>query len=347
MSPARLPVSIVDIAPVRAGETATDAYEHTVTLAQRAESLGYERFWVAEHHGLADAIASTTPEVLLGHLAAHTESIRIGSGTVLLNHYAPFKVAETFAAIDALAPGRVDLGLGRATGMPAADQALRAGNPAATAQRDHASDIEAVARHVYDAFPADHPYRDIRLPRSSGTVPDVWVLGSSPASATIAGELGLPYAFAAFIRPTLATRAFDAYRSAFAPSPFDQGRDDPYAMLAINAVCAETDAAAARLRASAEAAYQRMAQGAFGPPPTVAEAIDELGEPPDPTPASLQPRDWPRAVSGSPDTLESLLPTMAEHVDADELIVQNLIEDPDDRLRSHALIAEAMELTGR
>ena len=122
-------LSIVDIAPVRSGETATDAYEDTVDLAQAAERLGYSRFWVAEHHGVSDAIASATPEVLIAHLAAKTDEIRVGSGTVLLNHYSPFKVAETFASLDALAPGRVDLGLGRATGMPAVDRALGSGGP--------------------------------------------------------------------------------------------------------------------------------------------------------------------------------------------------------------------------
>ena len=139
-------LSIVDLAPVPEGGSATDAYEHTVELARRAERWGYSRFWVAEHHGLADSIASTTPEVLIGHLAAETDAIRIGSGTVLLNHYRPFKVAETFASLDALAPGRVDLGLGRATGIPAAARARgtdrRRSNPA----EDHAERGEATVK---------------------------------------------------------------------------------------------------------------------------------------------------------------------------------------------------------
>ncbi|QLD89032.1 LLM class flavin-dependent oxidoreductase [Natronomonas salina] len=335
-------LSIVDIAPVRSGETATDAYEDSVALARAAERLGYSRYWVAEHHGLADSIASTTPEVLIAHLAAKTDDIRVGSGTVLLNHYSPFKVAETFAALDALAPGRIDLGLGRATGMPAVDRALASGVPHQRGGDDHAAKIEETARHVYGAFPDDHPYSDIRIPRSPDGVPEVWVLGSSPSSAAIAAELGLPYAFAAFIRPTVARTALETYREEFQPSEFDEGLAEPHTMLAVNVACAETDHEAARLRASSEAAYQRMARGAFGPPPTVEEAVDELGGVPEPTPETLEPGEWPRAVSGSPETVGTLLETMTDDVGADEVIVQNLIEDPDDRIRSHELIAEAV-----
>ncbi|WP_128478326.1 LLM class flavin-dependent oxidoreductase [Halorussus pelagicus] len=340
-------LSIVDIAPVRAGSTATDAYEDTVELAQAAERLGYSRFWVAEHHGLADSIASTTPEVLISHLAAKTSEIRIGSGTVLLNHYSPFKVAETFASLDALAPDRIDLGLGRATGMPAADRALRSGVPRQQTSGNHAEKIEETARHLYGAFPDDHPYDDIVIPRSADGAPETWVLGSSPSSAEIAGELGLPYAFAAFIRPTVAEEAMARYHDHFEASEFDAGLDDPHSALAVNAACAETDREAARLRASSEAAYRRMRRGAFGPPPTVEEAVDELGGVPDPTPASLAPEEWPRAISGSPDTLASLLEGMTDAVGADEVIVQNLIEDPDDRIRSYELLAEGVGLSPR
>jgi len=339
-------LSIVDIAPVRAGETATDAYADTVALARAAERLGYSRFWVAEHHGLADSIASTTPEVLIAHLAAKTTEIRVGSGTVLLNHYSPFKVAETFAALDALAPGRIDLGLGRATGMPAADRALGSGVPHHESGDDHAAKIEETARHLYGAFPGDHPYGEIRIPRSPDGVPEVWVLGSSPSSAAIAGDLGLPYAFAAFIRPTVARRALETYRERFRDSEFDAGLDAPHSMLAVNAACAGSDQEAARLRASSEAAYQRMARGAFGPPPTVEQAVEELGGVPDPTPASLEPAEWPRAISGSPETIGTLLRRMVDQVGADEVIVQNLIEHPEDRIRSHELIAEGVGLSG-
>ncbi|WP_306056321.1 LLM class flavin-dependent oxidoreductase [Natronococcus wangiae] len=340
-------LSIVDLAPVPDDGSATEAYENSVELARVAEGLGYSRYWVAEHHGLADSIASTTPEVLIAHLAAKTEDIRVGSGTVLLNHYSPFKVAETFSSLDALAPGRVDLGLGRATGMPAVDRALGTERRKRNPDRDHAEKIEAAVSHLYDGFDDGHPYAEIQLARSADDVPEVWVLGSSPSSAEIAGELGLRYCFAAFIRPRLAERAFETYREHFAPSEFGAGPDEPQGMLAVNAVCAETDREAARLRSTAEASYKRMQRGVVGSLPPVGEAIDELGGVPEPTPSSLPDGEWPRSISGSPETMRDLLEGLTDRVGVDDVIVQNLVADHDDVLRSHELLAEAVGLEGR
>lgn len=335
-------LSIVDIAPVRAGETATDAFADSVRLARAAESAGYKRYWVAEHHGMGQSVASTTPEVLIAHLATQTEEIRVGSGTVLLNHYSAFKVAETFSVLDALSPDRIDLGLGRAVGRPAVDRALRSGVPRQVTESDHEEKVEEVARHLDSAYSADHPYSEITLPRSPDSVPEVWVLGSSPSSAEIAGALGLRYAFAAFIRPGFAQPALQTYHESFEASEFDLGVDAPHCALAINCAVAETDEAAARVRASSEAAYQRMAQGRLGPPLTVEDAIEEIGGVPDPTPVSIVEESWPRVISGSPETVETILTGMADRVDVDELIIQNLIEDPDDRVLSHELLAEQM-----
>ncbi|WP_049922666.1 LLM class flavin-dependent oxidoreductase [Halopiger djelfimassiliensis] len=335
-------LSIVDLAPVPDGGNATEAYDNTLELARRADELGYSRFWVAEHHGMADAIASTTPEVLIARLAAETDDIRVGSGTVLLNHYRPFKVAETFASLDALAPGRIDLGLGRATGIPAADRALGTDRKKRDPDADHAEKIEATVSHLYDGFSADHPYADLQLPRSADGAPEPWVLGSSPSSAAIAGELGLRYCFAAFIRPELAETAFEAYREAFSPSPLGAGPDEPEGMLAVNVACAETDREAARLRASAEASYQRMRRGVVGSIPAVEDAIDELGGVPEPTPTPLADREWPRSISGRPSTVRTLLEELTERVGVDDVIVQNLIADHDDVLRSHELLADGV-----
>ncbi|NGM67985.1 LLM class flavin-dependent oxidoreductase [Natronolimnobius sp. AArcel1] len=339
-------VSIVDLAPVPAGGSATDAYENTVELAQLAEKHGYARYWLAEHHALGDSIASTTPEVLIGHLAAETSSIRIGSGTILLNHYSSFKVAETFSTLDGLAPDRVDLGLGRATGVPAADRALGTDRRKEDPDGDHAEKIEETARYLYDGFPSTDPAAELQLARSEDGVPEIWVLGSSPSSAKIAGELGLRYCFAAFIRPTLAERAFAVYRENFEPSAFGAGPDEPTGMLAVNVACGETDEEAARLRATAEASYQRMRQGVVGSLPPVEEAIDELGGVPDPTPNPLPEDRWPRSISGSPDTIGDLLEQLTDRVGVDEVIVQNLIADHDDVLRSHELLAEGIGLEG-
>ncbi|MDT3437614.1 LLM class flavin-dependent oxidoreductase [Haloarcula sp. 1CSR25-25] len=338
-------LSVVDLSPVPDGGTARDAYANTVEAAQQAEQLGYSRFWVAEHHGMADSIAGTTPEVLLGHLAAETDSIRLGSGAVLLNHYSPFKVAEQFGVLDALAPGRIDAGVGRANGSPATDRALGTDPRVQNPDEDHAEKIEAVVNHLYDDYPVDHPYSDLHIPRSEAGTPDPWVLGSSPSSAAIAAELGLPYCFAAFIRPQLAAQSFEAYREQFQSSALAGGVDEPEGMIAVNAVCAETDKEAARLRSVAEASYKRMQRGVVGTRPAVEEAIDELDSVPEPTPETLDTGEWPRAISGSPETLASLLEKLADRVGVDEMMIQHIHATHDDALRSHELIAEGIGLT--
>nr|WP_193570734.1 LLM class flavin-dependent oxidoreductase [Halorubellus sp. JP-L1] len=335
------------MSPIPDAGTATDAYANTVEAAQQAERLGYSRFWVAEHHGMASRLAGTTPEVLLGHLAAETDAIRIGSGAVLLNHYSPFKVAESFGVLDGLAPGRVDLGLGRANGSPAVDRALGTDRRVENPDRDHVQKIEAVVNHLYDDYPDGHEYADVEIPRSGDGPPEPWVLGSSTASASIAGELGLPFCFAAFIRPSFATHAFEAYREEFDSSALAASVDEPTGMVAVNAVCAPTDEAAARQRAVAEASFKRMQRGEIGTTPSVEEAIEELGGVPEPTPATLDDDEWPRAISGSPETLDGLLSQLADRVGVDEVMIQHVVADHDDALRSHELLADGVGLEPR
>ncbi|WP_050032528.1 LLM class flavin-dependent oxidoreductase [Halorubrum halophilum] len=339
-------LSIVDLSPVPAGGTAADAYANTVAAAEQAERLGYSRFWVAEHHGMGDHLAGTTPEVLLGRLAGATDSIRIGSGAVLLNHYSPYKVAEAFGTLDGLAPGRIDAGLGRANGSPASDRALGTDRRVENPDEDHEERIRAVVNHLYDAFPDDHPYADLTVPRSGAAPPVPWVLGSSPSSAAIAGKLGARFCFAAFIRPNLAERAFETYREQFEPAEIGDGPEEPYGMVAVNAVAAETDAAAARRRAPAEATFKRMQRGVVGSIPSVEESIAELGGAPEPTPATLDADEWPRAISGSPETISGLLEQLADRVGADEMMIQHTVPDHGDALESHTLLAEAVGLEG-
>jgi luciferase family oxidoreductase group 1 len=339
-------LSAVDLSPVPEGGSAVEAYEQTVDAAQQAERLGFERFWVAEHHGMAERLAGTTPEVLLGHLAAETESIRLGSGAVLLNHYSPFKVAEQFGALDGLAPGRVDAGLGRANGSPAVDRALGTSRRVKNPDEDHRQKITAVVNHLYDDFPETHQYADIEVPGSDAAEPVPWVLGSSASSAKIAGQLGLRFCFAAFIRPQFAVPAFEAYREEFEPSSLAGGIDEPEGMVALNAVAAGTDEEAARLRAVAEASYKRMQRGEIGTTPSVDEAIEELGGVPEPTPATLDEDEWPRSISGSPETVSGLLEQLADRVGVEEMMIQHVVPDHEDALRSHELIAEGVGVTG-
>jgi len=289
--------------------------------------------------GLVHIVA---PEVLLGRLAGETESIRLGSGAVLLNHYSPFKVAEQFGVLDSIAPGRIDAGLGRANGSPASDAALGTERHVENPDEDHAERIEAVATHLHDAFPEEHAYADLSIPRSGEGPAVPWVLGSSPSSAAIAGELGLRYCFAAFIRPQFAAHSFAEYRESFESGGVPGGVEEPEAMVAVNAVCAETDEKAARLRSVAEATYRRLQRGEVGGPSTVEEAIDELGGVPEPTPATLPSEEWPRAISGSPETLAGLLDQLADRVGVDELMIQHSLPDHEDALRSHELLADGI-----
>ncbi|RBI58715.1 alkane 1-monooxygenase [halophilic archaeon] len=342
-------LSFVDLAPIPEGGTATEAFENTVKRARQAEKLGYSRVWVAEHHDFVDRIASTTPEVLMAYLAAKTSDIRIGSGTILLNHYSPYKVAETAGVLDALAPDRIDLGLGRATGNPVSDYALQEERSEQRRETDYADKIEEVAAHLYNGFDDDHRFSELSLARSQDSIPDIWVLGSSPSSAAIAGELGLRYCFAAFIRPKPAVKAFEVYQDRFQPSSFGAGPEEPQGMLAVNVTCAETDEEAAELRAVTEAAHQRLQRGITDRPPirSVETAINELGYVPEPMSTPIVPGEWPRQISGSPTTVRDLLEQMTSQTGVDEVIVQNQIADLDDELRSHELLADAVNLTPR
>jgi luciferase family oxidoreductase group 1 len=340
-------LSIVDLAPVPENGSATEAFENTVERAQNAEELGYSRFWVAEHHDFPDHLASTTPEALIPRIAAKTDSIRVGSGTVLLNHYSPYKVAETFGVLDSLAPDRIDLGLGRATGNPVSDYALQPDRSQRRRSDDHAGKINETAAHLHDGFPDDHQFSELDIARSAESVPEVWVLGSSPSSAAIAGELGLPYCFASFIRPGPAVEAFETYRERFQPSSFGAGPDSPEGMLAVNVTCGETDEEAARLRATTEAARKRLQSGIADAPPirSTEEAIEELGGVPEPTEQPLEPGEWPRQISGSPETARELLEEMAAQAGVERVMVQSQLADPDDVLRSHELLADAFDLS--
>jgi len=234
-----------------------------VTAAEQAERLGYSRFWVAEHHGMGDHLAGTTPEVLLGRLAGATDSIRLGTGAVLLNHYSPYKVAEAFGTLDGLAPGRIDAGLGRANGSPASDRALGTDRRVENPDEDHEERIRAVVNHLYDAFPDDHPYADLTVLRSGAARRSVGAR-LQPGERGDRRQARRPVLFRC-VHPTRVRRArFAAYREQFEPAELGDGPDEPYGMVAVNAVAGETDAAAARRRAPAEATFKRMQRGVVG-----------------------------------------------------------------------------------
>lgn len=348
-------LSVLDLSPIPPGGTATDAYTNSVALAQAVEVAGYHRFWVAEHHGIGHAIAGVCPEVLVGRIAAATSTIRVGAGVALLNYSTPLRLAETYRALAAMYGDRIDLGLGRAGSAPAVEAALKPKPPAdawpgmdaapgaspldaMTAMMDHEANVGEVVAWLDGAFAEHDPRSSVKLVAGSSTRPEPWLLGTSMTSAMLAGRLGLPYGFAAFFNPNEAVAALRAYRMCFRPSPLPSAGTEPYALLAVNACCADTDDEADRLRATVEAFYL---SGDVNRRPmlSTADAITALGAVPERT--MVTAGAWPRHLSGAPERLASMVEQMATEAGADEVMVQDLIADQRDRLHSYELLANA------
>lgn len=338
-------LSIVDLGTVAPGTTETEALQDALATARHAEELGYRRIWFAEHH-LSRSGASHHPEVLISAASQQTTRIRLGSGAVLMNHYSPFKVAELYAQLEALAPGRIDLGMGRATAGPVLDLALQQ-NRENPAKVDHAQQVLETLAWLDSAFPEDHPFHGHQLIPSLTSAPEPWLLGSSPGSARLAAQLGIGYVYAGFINPGQAQVALRGYREDFRPTEF--GGDRPRSILAMNVTVGDDDAAATHLVGSAKGYYARLSragrQAGSVMVPSAAEAASELSpeQAAEPTDFGPQGSDgaWPRFVSGAPQAVADTLSRMARATEADEIMVQDLIADPEDRRRSHALLADA------
>jgi luciferase family oxidoreductase group 1 len=350
-----LKLSIIDQSPVPAGFTPADALHNTIELAQLAERLGYERYWIAEHHAI-DALASPAPEILIARLGAETTRIRIGSGGVMLPHYSPMKVAEVFRVLHALYPGRVDLGIGRAPGgTPLESYALWRTRGEHPQSDDFGQQMVELLAFLNSSFPANHPFSRIKLSPEMPGGPEVWLLGSSMWSASAAAQLGLPYAFAHFIDPVSTRRAIEHYRSHFKPGR--SGLSQPCTILAAGALCAQTEEEAERLISSARVFRRRIRRGELGPIPTTEEALRELGSSPPPTdsskPAASDERgqsetsEFPRYVIGTPDRVRDQLLDMASVLHVDELMIVTVMHGHSERKHSYKLLAEAFGLEPR
>jgi len=338
-------LSILDASPVTSGATAVDAFAATSALARSADRWGFDRYWVTELHG-SRLNAGSTPEVTIAHVASVTERIRVGSGAALLNHRSPYAVAETFAQLDAMFPGRIDLGMGRATAGSLVDLALQRDRSQAPAPVDHEQQVAEVLTWLAHDFPAEHPFAQIPLAEGVEGGPEPWILGSSPSSGALAGRLGLSYAFAGFLAPHAAPAAIAAYRRAFDAAGSPGAREAPHVLLAINAACADSDEEAAAVGASAELVYRAAAGGRrLESVPTATDAARALGGIPPPT--RHEPGRWPSTLSGGPERLRDVIERMAGEVGADEIAVQDMIADPAARQRSYELLAGAFALEGR
>jgi len=334
-------LSIIDQSPVPAGLTAADAMRNTIELARVADRLGYERYWIAEHHATR-AFASSAPEVLMARVAAETSGIRVGSGAVLLPHYSPFKVAETFRVLHALYPDRIDLGIGRAPGGgPLETFALRR-DRGREFPDDFPDQLVELLAFLRCSFPADHPFSRIEVTPDMPGAPEVWLLGSSPWSANAAAQLGLPYAFAHFINPEPTRAAIDYYREHVAAVNASAASRT---ILSLGAICAETEAEAHRLYASLRLRRLLRHTGDRGPIPTPEDASARL-EGTDDAPSD-DDGEWPRYVVGTPEHVHGQLTGIAAELRVDELMVLTVVHDHQARLRSYRLLAEGFGLAPR
>jgi luciferase family oxidoreductase group 1 len=328
-----LRLSVLDQSPISAGSTGGDALRHSIDLAQLADSLGYQRYWVAEHHG-TPMLASPSPEILIAAIGAATRTIRVGSGGVMLPHYSPLKVAETFSMLSGLYPDRIDLAVGRAPGTDPMTMFALQRDRRHAAPDDFPEQLGELLAYIRDGVPASHRFARLAALPGLPHRPEPWLLGSSPQSGLWAADVGLPYAFADFITPTGAaiTRK---YRQDFRPA---RTRSAPCVIAAAWALCADTDEDAQRLASSARMAFTMMRQGELIPIPPVDVAQRFFEEHATVTVPITNRRRW---ILGSPATVRRDLEALAEEYEADEVMIVTITYDHAVRRRSYELIARA------
>jgi luciferase family oxidoreductase group 1 len=333
-------LSVLDQSPIAEGSTGAQALHNTLDLARLTDALGYHRYWVAEHHG-GPMLAGPSPEVLIGPIAAATEGLRVGSGGVMLPHYSPLKVAESFTILAALYPGRIDLGLGRAAGTDQLTMFALQRDRRQAAPDDFPQQLAELLAYLEDDLPEDHPFRHLAktLP-GRPELPVPWLLGSSQQSAIWAAELGLPYAFADFINPG-GSEIARLYRERFAPV---RDLKSPRTAVAAWVLCAPTDEEALELAASSRMTFTLLRRGqliAVPPPEKALAFLAREGQPPGGSPRGR------RAIVGSPEKVRSELEALAADYGAEEAIVVTITYDHAARRRSYELLAEAMALAPR
>jgi luciferase family oxidoreductase group 1 len=324
-------LSVLDLAPIAAGQTAADALRHSLDLARHAESLGYRRYWLAEHHNM-DGLACSATAVLVGHIAGGTRTIRVGSGGVMLPNHAPLVIAEQFGTLATLYPGRIDLGLGRAPGTDRATaralrRTLQGGD-----EESFPQDVLELQGYL-DLPDESRPPEAVRAIPGIGTQVPIWLLGSSLYSAQLAAYLGMPFAFASHFAPDQLMQALQIYRQTYKPS---EAHPRPHAMVAVNVVAADDDATARRQFTSIQQRFLGMVRGRRGPLPPPVDDMDALWSPAE---RAQVERMLAVSVVGGPDTVRAGLQDLAERTGADELIVAAAMHDHAARLHSYAIAA--------
>lgn len=335
-------LSLVDLSPVPVDGNRHQAILNTIEMAQMAEKWGFERIWLAEHHAI-NGMAGRSPEVLIPLIAANTNTIRVGSGSVLLNHYSPYKVAENFCTLEDMFPGRIDMGIGRATTGPVSDIALQRNRSFRQTSDDSAEQLIELTAWLNDEFEGNHPFSEIKVYKNK-TVPPLWLLGSSRWSAAMAAQLGLRYAFAGFINPQQSFEIAQSYIKKFTASSKSTGIKCPSLILSLSVYCATTEEDAARLTAPVRVMMQRLAKGdTRGLLPTEEEAIKLLEGIPE-TDILLNPKEPPRILAGTPVKLHKWLGKIADVYGANEVMLQCITPNHQARLLSHQLLAEEFGL---
>lgn len=339
-----LRASVLDLSPVPAGSTSGQALRNSIDLAVHAERLGYHRHWLAEHHGLPGT-ASPAPEVLIALVAEATTTIRVGAGGIMLPNHAPLKVAEVFRLLDALHPGRIDLGIGRAPGTdPVTATALRGGRGGDP--NDFPQQLGEVLAFgggggVGVRFGDDHPYGKVVVVPDDADLPPIWLLSSSGYGAGVAAELGLGFAFAHHISAAGFDQAMRAYRDSFQPS---EAFPLPSALLGLHVICGEDDAHADELARAMDLAWVRLATGRSGRFPTPEEARDHRFTPAE---EALVRQRRASTIVGGPDTVAARVGGLVEAARADEVVVTTMVHDHGERLRSYERLAKVLELDPR
>jgi len=332
-------LSILDQSPVRRGQPPAEAVHETLKLAQAADRLGYSRYWMSEHHNTG-GLASATPEILIAEVAMRTERIRVGSAGVMLSHYSPLKVAETFRMLEALHPGRIDLGVGRAPGSDGKTALALAHGPGQLGIEHYPDQLMDLYGYLAGDLPPDHAFHDVRAIPAGPTLPELWLLGSSDASAQYAAELGWSFCYAHFINPYGGQRALNLYRNRFTPSPFLAA---PRASLALSATCADSTAEAKRLSYSRwwwRIGGRRGGPSGLIPPEEAMEA--------DYTPEERDYLDHQKreSIYGDPASVRERLEAVAIEFSVDELVVVTITYDFAARVHSYELLAKAFGLGG-
>lgn len=336
---AQLKLSVLDLSPVPAGSTAAEGLRNSLDLASFVDGLGYARYWLAEHHNTG-LIASSSPEIMIGHVASVTKNLRVGSGGVMLPNHAPLKVAENFRMLSALHPGRIDLGIGRAPGTDGfTARALRRSN-APIYGDDFPQQFEDLLNFFKDEFPENHPFQRIKAIPMGVETPELWLLGSSDFSARLAAEKGMGFAFAHHINPASAHAALEIYHHDFRPSEYLK---EPRAMIGVSAICGETDLKAEELASSADLTLLRFQQGNHGAPlPSVEEA---MAYPYTDFDEEIISMNRERLFVGSPETIFKKLTNLAEQTKVEEIMVTTMIHDHLARRRSYELLANSFGIS--